>query len=126
MDIWIPAAGLAGLIVPIPSLVWTWRRWTKDVHAQNGHGRKHFITLASLWSASLAVVSWLLAVLCFFRHRSLPFEVCEPKWSLGIMGLLCVLAIAFASFGAKRCRWTTILCAFGMVLYFLSLGALIE
>jgi len=126
LDIWMFVAGWTGRWLPLPSLWWTWHRWAHEVRGQNGHNKTYVLTLVSLGAASLAVASWTAAVLCFFKHSTVPINVCGPELAAPTMGSLCVVAIVSASFGAKRCRWTTILCAIGMVLYFFPLGIWIE
>jgi len=122
LDIWMILAGWLGLLLPLPSLWWAWHRWANEARGRTSHDRTYRITLVSLGTASLAVACWIAAVLCFFKHRTMPFDVCETGWAVPTMSLLCVLTIVSAWFGLKRCRWTTIFCAIGVILYSLSFG----
>jgi len=77
LDIWMILAGWLGLLLPLPSLWWAWHRWANEARGRTSHDRTYRITLVSLGTASLAVACWIAAVLCFFKHRTMPFDVCE-------------------------------------------------
>src|ERR1700752_737799 len=126
MDVWIPAAGIVGLIVPIPSLVWTWRRWASNSCARQDHGLRYCATIVSMGAVSLAVVGWATDVACFYKHRVMPFALCNAGWEKAFTSLFGFVTIVAASLGTKRSRWTTILCGSAIILYMLSLGASVE
>src|ERR1700731_370301 len=118
-DIWMFVAGWPGLLLPVPSLVWTWRRWASNFSDNQDHGLRYYATLVSLGAASLAVVGWATDVTCFYEHRAMPFAVCNTGWEKTLTSLFGLVAIIAASLGTKRSRWTTILCGFGIILYML-------
>jgi len=100
------------MLLPVPALVWVGADGRRT-SALELVATKLFQNASELVGRIAAGCSQmgLVAMLCFFKHRALPFEVCEPNWALGIMGSLCVVSIVCAAIGVKRCRWTTILCA---------------
>jgi hypothetical protein len=125
MDVWMPAVGIPGLLLPLPSLVWAWQRWFSDRLSQDRPSRKQ-AGLFALAAVTLAVFGWALDVACLYKRRAMPFLLCNTGWEKGATTLLCIAAIVAALLGTKRCRLSTIVCGCSMIAYMLSFGALVE